>query len=158
MLVGTDNAAIQEQPFQVRVLQFLKDPVPNSFAGPAIEASPHRVPIAEPLGKITPRRTGLPDPKDCVHEQSIVGCRDPGITFLASQEIPDALPMFIRYSMATKHSGPSLAREKRTRSLPTSPKYCPHGLGRTGLFLRLKRLQLAPPLRRFGRVVLGVIE
>src|SRR5262249_6580366 len=141
MLVGADDAAVQEQPFQVRVLQILEDPLPNSFVGPAIEAFPHRVPIAEPLGKITPRGAGLRDPKDRVHEQSIVRRSHARIAFLAGQKILDAFPLVVGDRVATKHGGPSLARGKWTRSLPTSPGYCPHSLAyRAARFLLVPKL------------------
>jgi hypothetical protein len=89
-------------------LQFSKDPFPDSFAGPAIKAFPNRVPLAETFRKIAPRNSGLGNPQNSINEEPIVLGRHPRIAFLAGQETLDALPMFIRNSMATKHGGPSL--------------------------------------------------
>src|SRR5438093_13753443 len=130
MLVGADDARIQNQPFQVGVLQLAKNPLPDSFARPTIKPSPDGVPFAEALWKIAPGSTGLRNPKNRVNEKSVVGSSHAGVAFLARQKILDTFPMFIRNSVATKHGGPSLARENGTRSLHTPPRYCPHGLGR----------------------------
>jgi len=76
------------------------------------EPSPHRVPVAKPLGKIAPWKASLGDPQHGVHEQTIVGSRHARVALLAGQRILDPFPMFIRNGVATKHRGPSLAREK----------------------------------------------
>src|SRR5205823_13878939 len=116
------------QPVQVGVLQLAKNPLPDSFARPTIKPSPDGVPFAEAFWKIAPGSTGLRNPKNRVNEKSVVGSSHAGVAFLARQKILDTFPMFIRNSVATKHGGPSLARENGTRSLHTPPRYCPHGL------------------------------
>src|SRR5437016_11883278 len=128
VLVGADDRAVQQQPFQIGILQLAENAFPNSFGRPAIKTFPDRVPLAKSLRKIAPRRSGLADPKDRVHEESIVLGSHSRVAFLARQKILDSFPVFIRNRVATKHYRPSLAWEKEGRSLPTTPSYCPHGL------------------------------
>src|SRR5260370_24597091 len=128
VLVGADDRAVQQQPFQIGILQLAENAFPNSFGRPAIKTFPDRVPLAKSLRKIAPRRSGLADPKDRVHEESIVLGSHSRVAFLAGQKILDSFPVFIRNRVATKHYMPSLAWEQDGRSLPTTPSYCPHGL------------------------------
>jgi hypothetical protein len=72
MLVRADDRAVEDQPFQVRILERLPNTLPDSFSRPAIEPTPSAVPVAKALRKITPRRTRFGDPKDCVDKQAIV--------------------------------------------------------------------------------------
>src|SRR5881398_744898 len=86
MLVGADDARIQNQPFQVGVLQLAKNPLPDSFARPTIKPSPDGVPFAEAFWKIAPGSTGLRNPKNRVNEKSVVGSSHAGVAFLARQK------------------------------------------------------------------------
>jgi hypothetical protein len=72
MLVRADDRAVEDQPFQVRILERLPNTLPDCLSRPAIETPPRAIPVAEALRKITPRRTRLGDPKDCVDKQAIV--------------------------------------------------------------------------------------
>jgi hypothetical protein len=101
MLVGSDHRAIEDEPLQIGILQLLEDSEPDSLAGPPIEPSPHRVPVPEAFGKITPRSPGLGDPENGVDEETVVRGGHAGVVILAGQEALDAFPVFIRYLMAT---------------------------------------------------------
>src|SRR5262245_26814624 len=144
MLVGANDTRIQDQPFQIGILQFAKDPLPDSFASPTIKASPDGVPFAEAFGQIAPASTAFPNANHPVNKKSVVRCSHAGIALLARQKILDPFPMFIRNRVATKHGVPSLARENGTRSLPTSPSYCPHGLAACIICKELFKFWIAP--------------
>jgi hypothetical protein len=110
MLVGANHRTIDQQPFQVRILEFSEQPFPNPFPGPAVESPPHAVPVAEALGQVPPGSAGFRDPEDRVDEQAIIlGC-DPGVAFLARQKILNSIPIVIG-DLVTPHDRPSLANE-----------------------------------------------
>ena len=81
MLVGANDGAIEQQPFQVGILEFSEDAFPNPLPGPAVESPPHAVPVAEALGQISPGSPGFRDPEDCVDEQAIILRRGLNETF-----------------------------------------------------------------------------
>ena len=84
MLVGANDGAIYQQPFQVRILEFPDHTFPNPFPGPAVEPPPHTVPVAKTLCSVTPGSPCFGDPKDRVDEQSIIlGC-DSRVAFLTA--------------------------------------------------------------------------
>jgi hypothetical protein len=108
MLVGANDSAIEQQPFQVRVLEFPEDAFPSPLPGPAVESPPHAVPVAETFRQIPPGSPGFRDPEDCVDEQTIIlGC-DPGIALASRQKILDPIPVVIG-DLVTSHDRPSLA-------------------------------------------------
>src|SRR3954454_7216912 len=54
-----------------------QDHVPDARLGPASVLSKHRVPVAELVGQVPPRRTGPRNPKDCVQNPAVVSRRTP---------------------------------------------------------------------------------
>jgi hypothetical protein len=101
VLVGSDHGAVEDQPLQIGVLQRLEDPEPDPLVGPPIEPPPHRVPVPEAFGKVTPGGPGLGDPEDGVDEEAVVRGGHAGVVIPAGKEALDAPPVFIRYLVAT---------------------------------------------------------
>jgi hypothetical protein len=95
MLVGPDHGAVEDQPLQIGVFHLLEDPGPDALGGPAIEPSPHRVPLAESLGDVSPGGSGLADPEDGVDEESVVLGGNAGVAGPAGEEVFDSFPVFI---------------------------------------------------------------
>ena len=92
MVMGSDAGAIEDQPFQIGVLKRLEDPLPNSLLQPAVEAPPHPVRRAGPLGQVSPRSVRLADPEESIEEKSVVLGRDAGVAGLAGQERLETTP------------------------------------------------------------------
>ena len=95
MLVRPDRRAIQNEPFQIGVLEGLEDPLPDPFFGPAIVPLPDGAPLAKAFGQIAPRGTGLADPKNGINEETVILGGYAGVAGLAGEEILDAIPVFI---------------------------------------------------------------
>jgi hypothetical protein len=101
MLMSSDHGAVEDEPLQVGVLHHLEDPIPDFLGGPAIEPLPDRIPVPKAFGKVSPGCPGLGDPENSIDEETIVRGGHTGVAILAGEEIFDAFPVFIRYSMAT---------------------------------------------------------
>jgi hypothetical protein len=99
--VGSDHGAVKNEPLQVGLLQPLEGSEPGSLVGPPIEPSPHRIPVPEAFGEITPRGPGLGDPEDSVDEETVIGGGYSGVVILARKEALDAFPVVIRDLVAT---------------------------------------------------------
>lgn len=99
--MGSDHGAVEHQPLQIGVFQLLEDPQPDPLSGPAIEPPPGRIPVAEAFGQVTPGCPGLSDPEDGIEEKTVVRGGHAGVAVLSWQEVLDAIPVFIRYLMAT---------------------------------------------------------
>jgi hypothetical protein len=101
MLVRPGSGAVEEDPLQVRVLQFVEDAPPDPFSGPTIEPSPATVPVAEAFGEIAPRGPGLGDPEDGVDEEAVVLSGHARLSRLAWQITFNVFPVIIRYLVTT---------------------------------------------------------
>ena len=110
--MGTNDRAVQQQPFQIGIAKLLEDSPPNPLARPAIKAPPDGVPIAEPLRQITPRSASLGDPKNRIEKPTVVCRCHAGLTFPTRQKILD--PFLIRCEAV---SWPSLRGHLRSRAL-----------------------------------------
>jgi len=78
-----DHGAVEEEPFQVGILQGQEHPLPDPLLGPAIEPLPDGVPVAEAFGEVSPGGAGLGDPEHGVHEEAVIFGRDAGVTGLS---------------------------------------------------------------------------
>src|SRR5436309_14687297 len=58
VLVGADDRAVQQQPFQIGILQLAENAFPNSFGRPAIKTFPDRGPLANSTWNGTWNRGG----------------------------------------------------------------------------------------------------
>jgi hypothetical protein len=86
--------------------------------------------MTELFEKVAPLGPGLRNSEDGIDEQPIVLGGHAEIFVLVRQKVLDPFSMCIRDRMARKHGGPSVVRDKRVRSLPPSPIYCPHDLSK----------------------------
>src|SRR6516162_5114400 len=125
--VGADDGGVEDEPLQVGVLQGLEDPLPGALLGPAVEAPPHGVPVAEALGEVAPGGAGLGDPQDGVEEEPVVPGGPAGLAGPPGQPVLDPLPVGVRDRMAVRHDRPSVAGAK-ARLSPKLPSPCPHDL------------------------------
>ena len=121
------------QPFQVRVLQLLEDLPPYALTGPAVEASPDGVPVAEALGQVAPGGPGFGDPKDGIDEEAFVPGGDAGQALASGQEILDAVPVLVADGVAVVHGSldvPAFSAPIYSGLLyncPHDPRSCPVG-------------------------------
>src|SRR3974390_278062 len=106
MLVGANDGAVEQQPFQIGVLEFPEDAFPSPLPGPPVESPPDAIPIAETFGQVPPRSPGFRDPKDCIDEQAIIlGCH-PRTALPSRQKSLDPIPVLIG-DLVTSHDRPS---------------------------------------------------
>src|SRR5262249_11546808 len=124
--VGADDGGVKDEPLQVVVLQRGKDLLPDALLGPAIEAPPLAVPLAQTLGQVTPGGAGLGDPQDGVEELAVVTGDLAMLAGPTRQQVLDTFPVGVRDRVAVAHVLPSVG-EFRAPSLPESPICCPHG-------------------------------
>src|ERR1700679_2826031 len=110
MLVRPDYTGVQKQPLQVGVLEFAEHVFPDSLLGPTAEPTPHRVPVAEAFGQVSPRCPGLGDPENSIHEKPVVLGGNTWVSRLAGQKILDPFPLVVRNRVSVLHGGPSLAK------------------------------------------------
>ena len=96
MLVRPDDGAVDDEPFQVGILEGVEDPAPDSLLGPPVEPSPGAIPVAEALGEVTPGGTGLADPQYSVDEKSVILGGHTNMSVLAGQQVLDVSPAFVR--------------------------------------------------------------
>ena len=129
MLVCPDHGAVDDDPLQVGVLEFLEDPLPDLLLGPPVEPLPGRTPGPEPLGQVTPRGPCLGDPEDGVDEQSVILGGHAGVAGLTGEQVFDAFPVLVLDLMAAhgEHSGCETSQEFLPILLKT-PRICLHGL------------------------------
>ena len=96
VLVCTNNGAIKVDLFEVRVLgKQLKDLVPNLLHRPSSEPLVNTVPGTEAGREIPPRSACAHKPEDAFHEQTVIHCCPPPITFLTWQQVGDSLPLVV---------------------------------------------------------------
>src|SRR5262245_44683323 len=99
--MGSNHSGIENQPFEVRVLQRLEDNFPCALARPAVESLPNRVPFAESLRQIAPRHARFRNPKDCIDESTIVFTEPSSLPFPTWKQVLYPIPIGIRYRMAS---------------------------------------------------------
>jgi hypothetical protein len=126
--VGADHGGVQDQPLQVGIAQDGHHPRPDALGRPAVEAPPLAIPVAEPLGKITPRGARAGHPKDGIEESSVVFGDTAVLARLAGEQVLDTVPIGIRNLVATTHNRSSVT-DTKDRGLPELPTCCPHDLG-----------------------------
>jgi hypothetical protein len=90
-------------------LQGLEDALPDPLLGPAAEALPGVVPVAEPLRQVAPGGAGLGDPQDGIEEQAVILGGDTGVSGFARKKVLDALPVLVGDRVAAAHDRASLA-------------------------------------------------
>ena len=70
--MGADDRGIEDQPFEIGILEGGEDLAPVTFAGEPVEASPLGVPVAESWGQIAPGCTSLGDPEDGINKLPVI--------------------------------------------------------------------------------------
>lgn len=114
---------IQVYLFQVRVIEHLDQLCPDPLGAPAIEASPHTVPISKSLGQVTPGNARLGDKDHGVDKSAVVFAAAAWIALLSrdamanSPAIANALKLS-RFASNRIH-WPHAAHEPR---LPVPPR------------------------------------
>src|SRR5262249_5703811 len=98
--MGPNAGRVEDQPLQVGILQCLEELLAAPLARPAVEAPPHRVPVAKAFGQVAPGCPGLGDPPHGVDEQSVVLGSYPALPGPTGQQILDALPILVADYMA----------------------------------------------------------
>src|SRR6185295_9987394 len=125
--MGADGGGIQNQHVQIRLTQRGQDRIPAALRGPAVEASPLAVAVAEPLGQVGPRNARTGDVQHCVDEPAIVFGDASMLSRLARQKVLDAVPVGIGNRVSVKHRRPSVDQYEGRR-LPRPATLCPYGL------------------------------
>lgn len=88
MAMDLDDRGVDHSKLHVRIIRYgVKKPLENIGLHPIAKALEDRVPLAEKLGKVTPRAAGAGNPKHRFNKQPIVGAAPSGITRL-SQTMP----------------------------------------------------------------------
>ncbi len=147
MLMGSNDGAVNDEPFQVGVLERLKNPLPDPLLRPAVEPPPHAVPQSEPLGQVPPRSARLANPKDSIDEEAVVLGGDTRVASLAGEERMETTPRFVA-DLMTSQCGRSVAQKSSVQvmgSLRKLPEFCPHGLANKDAWLRLDHQRARPP-------------
>jgi len=109
VLVCADDGRVQDQPFQVGVLQSREDALPDSLLGPTVEPFPDVVPVPEAFGQVAPGGTGLGDPEYGIDKQPVILGDAPMLAGTSGQQVLDPIPVGVRNGMAVVHRGPSVA-------------------------------------------------
>lgn len=69
----TYDAGIGHHPVEIGLLQLLEDALPDALTCPAPKALIDRIPIAEALWRVAPRRTAACDPEHGIEEFPVIG-------------------------------------------------------------------------------------
>lgn len=102
MLMGTNNSAVDERLFEIRILrQVGKDAMPYASPRPTGKALIDTVPRTELPGKIAPRASGAGNPQHRLDEQPVVGCGPARIAGLARQQRGYPLKLIVTQSHST---------------------------------------------------------
>lgn len=105
MKVSANDRGIEHHPFQVRVLQRVKDSLPDALLGPATEPLKDAVPLTESFRQVAPRRSRPHDPQHGVEEQPIVLATATCITRFSRQQVLQPLPLLVR-QLKPPHDNP----------------------------------------------------
>ena len=79
MLVYSNHRRIEHDPFEIRLLEFGEDAVPDARLGPSAETAINRVPLAEVFGQGAPASPVAVDPEDGIDEEAVVSGGDTAI-------------------------------------------------------------------------------
>jgi hypothetical protein len=85
VLVRPDHGTVENHPFQVGILEGLKDPLPDPFLGPTVEPLPDRAPRAKSFRHVAPGCPGLANPEDGIDEKAVVLGGHAGIAGLSRE-------------------------------------------------------------------------
>jgi hypothetical protein len=107
--VGPDDGRVEDQDVQFGVAEGGHDRVPPTFRGPAVEAPPLAVPVAQLLRQILPGDAGAGDVQDRVNEPAVV-LGDPAVLpRLAGEQVSDPVPVSVADRVSVRHERPSVA-------------------------------------------------
>lgn len=99
-LMRTYCRPIDHHPLQVRILQRLKDVLPDNAFGPSVGALINEIPVAKALRQVPPRDTGARDPEHGVDKEAVTGGNATGVGGPAGKERRDALPLIVTNGVA----------------------------------------------------------
>jgi hypothetical protein len=107
--VGADDGRVENQDIQFGVAQGSEDRIPAAFLGPAVEAPPLAVAVAQALGEVGPRSAAAGDPQDRIQEAAVVLGDAAVLASLSGQQVLDTFPISIGDGVAMAHDRPSVA-------------------------------------------------
>ena len=94
--VRSDDGRVEDQPFQVGILEGGEDGRPSALPGPPVEPLPGRPPGPEPGRQVPPRDARLGHVQDGVDEQPVVLGHPPGLPRPTRQQALDTIPIRVR--------------------------------------------------------------
>jgi len=101
---------LQRVQITAAVGQRLQHDVPHTADAPAAELTPDRIPVAERVRQVAPRRAGAADPEHTIQHQAMVARRPPAPRRGCCQKRRDYCPLFVRHQTAD-HCQPPAQRE-----------------------------------------------
>jgi len=105
-MLSSDAGGIQLQFFQVRIAECFGQPLPDICFAPAIEAPPDTVPMTEAFRQVSPGDACFCHEKHGIDEEAIVFAALTAISFFASDQRFDFVPLRISEFMSSWHLAP----------------------------------------------------